>query len=245
MLTGKNSVQIAQTIAKDYGLSVDATIGSVSLLPRSFDVAAGDLMTDWDVLARALIADGLQFYVTGERVVIFADPTHTYSPAFRRDDDERVLRFAPKILHVSGPGVGGDVKKQALDVEARPGNVVAFQGSEAKLADAAEATRRTHMRPISVDETAARPWSNSANLKRKRKDTASLSLHGCPEIGLHHTVSLSGWGGKVDGAWQVESVEHNVIGSDSPTQEVSMMRPASNAGRKSAGVAAGLGVEVR
>lgn len=239
------SVQIAQKIAADYGLTVDLSeLVGVTLSPRALELGApgvGRGLSDHAQMVRALAADGLELYVKGKKIKIRQLAQAKYSRTFRPDDGY-VIEFRPTINHVSSPSGGGQSKTPTPG--GSKGTVATAHGDEAKENQAAgteESTHRTIPQGAKSAHTGAHTESLGSNegkayQNRKRKDEASLTVRGLPDIGLQHIVSLNGWGAKFDGDWHLTTAHHSIAGSGHLTTALSMTRSPSGGAQKQIGI---------
>ena len=246
---GMTSVQVAQQIAKVYGWSVDTSLGSVAIVQTAIDHRPNS--TDWDHAFAALQADGLECFFSSalNRLVIRQKASLAYSMVIRRGDPI-VKTLEVRISHIRGPGQGGDIKGRA-DVETLQNQTRASSGVVTTAQAQENAGQTTHRRPVrgqalSVDGSHAEdargsPWSNQVDMRRRRKDSATLVTTVLPDLGLHHTLTLAGWGAKVDGAWNITGISHRLV-SDSAASETSttLERSSSKGGRTQGGSGGGL-----
>ena len=239
---GMTSVQIAKEIAKVYGWDVDTALGEITVAQTAIDHRPDS--TDWRHMVDALSADGLECFFHGpqNKLVIRHKASLAFSTVIRRGDPI-VKTLEVRISHIRGPGQGGDIKGRA-DVETLQNQTRASSGVVTTAQAQENAGQTTHRRPVrgqalSVDGSHAEdargsPWSNQVDMRRRRKDSATLVTTVLPDLGLHHTLTLAGWGAKVDGAWNIEAIGHRLV-SDSAASEtsVSLVRKAKS---KSAGL---------
>lgn len=249
------SVQILQKIASDYGITVDATnIGDVTLSARSFSIGhpgSGDsAMSDWDHVWRELAADGLSLHWAHHlgKLVVQQISNSIYPQTFRPGDG-KVVELKVTINHVRSPGgLGGKSNPVALQnsgTDKALRGTTATEGSKEKGGDA-----RTHQRPVGgaqatnrgahTEDIRGTRWSNTVTHARGRKDEASLTLNPTPGIYLTHLIPLAGFGGKIDGNWEVVSVKHSIIPGDGQPSEtiVDLARGLSHGGAKQTGLVA-------
>lgn len=241
---GKHGVHIAESIAKAYDLEIDASditslLGNIKT--REVDIGLGPNLSDWDHMVRALAADGFTAHVRHSKLIISQSPSVRYATTFYRDRFP-VVSLNVTVNHVRGPGKGGDVRGTTwMDGQ---GTAKAVKGSDAKEAAKESAGSRTHRRPIggaatstagahSEDLDGNKPENTVAYL-RKRKDQAQMVLLASPDLTVMNNVMLSGWGGKVDGTWFLETVRHQVSGDGGAMTTVGMMRGASSGAKKGA-----------
>lgn len=248
LFKGQSSVQIAQTIAAEYGFSVEVAVGTVTLGQTAIDWRPE--VSDWDGIATALAADGLELFYDARRnkMVIRQSATATYPITLKRGGPE-IVRIECTISHIRGPGQGGD-KKMTLDVEAT-GEVRATTKLAVIESQAVEgASERTHRRPVKGPSTATAgahsedgggsPWTNRITMDRKRKDSLTLTTIPLPDMGLHHLLNVSGFGAKIDGTWNIESIRYPVARDGMRTQVISCVRSSSAGGKKQGGNGGGL-----
>lgn len=239
-LKNLTSVQLVHAIAKQYGYSVDADVGTAQIFQRKVDIGAG--ISDWDHMRRSLSADGLYLHVHGNTLRIRQQPSIAYPTTFKRGEAP-IIRLECSINHVRAPGQGGDVKTPT------PGEhnaTAVVHGIAETERTAAAADLKTHRQPVSgaastaagahTEDMGARSWSNVATRLRSRKDEATLTCTVLPDYALTHTATLDGFGGKVDGSWFTEQVRHQISGSDELTTTIQLMRGPSDAALRSAGV---------
>jgi hypothetical protein len=227
-------------------MTVDTSeLSGVTLSPRVIDLGMpgmGRGLSDWNHAVRALAADGLEVYCVGKKLKVRKSAQVKYPHTFEPDDGI-VLDFKPTINHVSSPGAGG--KSQTPTPGGTKGTVSTAQGSVAQenaAAKTGEVTHRTIPQGAKSGHAGAHTESLGSNAgkeyqSRKRKDEASLTLRGLPDLGLQHAVSLSGWGAKFDGDWHVKSVRHQLAGAGPLTTTVMLTRSPSGTGQKQAGIA--------
>lgn len=236
------SVQIAKKIATTYGFDVEVDLGSVQLRPVVSDIGAE--LTDWDHMARALAADGLELYHKGRSKIAIRQAASLAYPITFQKLGPLNIKLEPKINHV-GTGAGGD--KRGPVALATAGTFKAI--TDPSLTQAAtdeKADKRSHRTPAvgaatetggaHSEDVATRAWTNQVTQLKRRKDTATLTCDALPDIGLHHTANLAGWGGKVDGTWFLEEIKHTITGTEYPMSTLEMKRGPSSAAIKSAGI---------
>lgn len=242
----QTSVQIAKVIAADYDMEVDTSelTDIASLKPRSIEIGApgvGRGMSDHAQLVRMLAADGLELYVSGKKIKVRKLAQVAYPHTFKPDDGI-VIEFKPTINHVSSPGAGGSSKTPTPG--GTKGTVSTAQGGVGKENDAAktgETTHRTIPQAAKADHTGAHTESLGSNdgkayQSRKRKDEATLLCWGLPDLGVHHLVSISGYGAKFDGDWHVKTVRHQLAGSAALTTSIALTRSPSGGAQKQIGI---------
>lgn len=247
---GKNSVQVAKSIASLYSFAFDTsqvTDSLANLILREVDMGLNPNLSDWDHLQRALAADGMVAHVKGTKLYVTQAPSVVYATTFSRDRFP-VISLNVTVQHVRGPGAQGDVKGSTVAFDGK-GTQRAIKGADAKAADKEKASSRTGRRPIGGAATTSNNATHIEDLDgnkpekvvdflRKRKDSAQLVLLPTPDLSVLNNVRLSDWGGKVDGTWFVEGVKSTIVGGDgSATTTVSLMRGASPGAKKGAKLA--------
>lgn len=238
--SGKTSVQIAQKIASEYGLSID--VSSVSQLvtaQRAIDfgiAATGDnYMSDWDHVIKALAADGLVVFVKGSNFVVHTASTDVYATTFKPGDG-LVWKLDTTINHVRGPGGGGNVKGPvAMDHKGKERAVDGADATEASKQSGGEGN--THRRPVGgpasktrgahTEDVDGTKWKNTVTPARNRKDEATMTTALLPDLYLTNLVAISGFGAKIDRNWEIESIRHDIIPAGASTTSVTMHSPTS------------------
>lgn len=243
---GKTSLQVAESIAKAYGFSFDTSqVSSIlaGLVAREVDIGLNPHLSDWDHVQRALAADGMVAHVKGKKLYVTQAPSVLYGTTFTKDRFP-VISLNVTIQHVRGPGGQGDVRGSVF-MDGK-GTLQALKGADAKAGAKEKAEARTGRRPIGGAATSSNKATHIEDLDgnkpekvvaflRKRKDSAQLVTLPCPDLSILNNVKLSGWGGKVDGTWFVESVKNTIVGGDgSAVTTVGIMRGASPGAKKGA-----------
>ena len=242
-LRGLTSVQLARQIAKVYGFSVDASTEALAVTTtKAIHHSMG--LTDWDFLGRALSADGLELHWDiHKKAIVIRKGTDLEYPTRIVRGQPPVVRLEVRIMHIGGPGKGGDVNVATHETG---GTELSVSGILARAAKGEKATKVTHRMPIGIgssttgahseDARKGSPWSPSVDLKRKRKDTATLTCPLLPDLTLSHRIRLEGWGGKVDGLWEPESVRDVIAGNRFMPTTIELRRPASKSSSDRAGL---------
>lgn len=246
----RTSVQILQQIAAEYGLTVDSTsLGDVKLAIRSISIghpsSEDDSMSDWLHALREIEADGLTVHTRGATIYVQQYPTNIYPTTFRPGDG-KVIGLKVRISHVRGPGdLGNKTAHVAWDHSGSEKAVSGAAATEATSEKGGDA--RTHRRPVGgqastnkgahTEDVSGTKWENVVTKSRGRKDELTLTLQPTPSLYLTHLVPLSGWGGKIDGNWEVVSIRHLVVPSEGQqsTTTVSLTRGTSKGGAKQTG----------
>lgn len=244
----KTSVQLAKALSQDYGLEVDTSeLVAIAQTQRVIDAGLGAIgggaLSDWNHLVRALSVDGLELYMSGKKVKIRKKAQAVYPHTFKPDDG-LVLTFRPQINHVGSPGAGGQMK--VAQPGGNKGTVAAATGTNATETNAAGNDATTDRTPPQGPTDDGKPHTESTGSYKeqldhrfKRKDEAELVTRSLPDLGLQHLVSVSGWGGKFDGNWHVQSVKHVITGSSPATSSISLTRELSDASSKQIGIQPG------
>lgn len=221
-LTNLTSTQLAKKILDEYGLELEVSHGAI--IPKATTFHFGPGLSDWDLVHRALRADGLYVSIKGKKVNVRSTEFVAYVPIFKRGQPP-VCTLDVQIEHIRGAGAGGDNKTRVpSDVE----NLIAASTDPSYLVRFAKAGAEAivHRRPVSAPLKAtgsARVGAHTEDLadfglknvvfkKSNNKDSATLTLQALNDIELYHTVTLSGWGAKVDGPWFIESINDSFVG---------------------------------
>jgi phage protein D len=211
------STDITKRILQDYGFSTDLA-PDVKAFQRRVDIGMG--LSDWDHLARALAADGLELYVSGTTFKVRKNASQEYAITFSPDDGN-VEKFEARINHVGPPGTGGQSKAPLPG--GNSGSMNSITGSAAAIAESTQDT--THRRPIAgaakdhegAHTESVTSLSPSGTKKKDRQDEVTLTLKLMPDIMISHKIKLSGWGKKIDGSWHLSRVHHSIAGHESTT----------------------------
>jgi len=229
----KDSVAIARFICNEYGYAVDVDLGAI--VPQTRPIDHGGDLTDWEHIARSLGADGLEFFMDPKdstKLVIRQKATRDYATTFQRGSPP-IISFSCRIQHIHGPS--NPDKQSVLDAEQTGTTRAVTAGGGVREAARAKATERSHRVPVGRQGAAA-PWSNQVDLRRRRKDSATLTCTALPDLTLRNTVSLGGFGGKADGRWYIDTIKHDIAKGDGPVQTtLSLHREPSAAAAKSIG----------
>jgi hypothetical protein len=239
----KTSVQIAQSILSEYGYSFDVSLGSVALVASVID--SGAELSDWDHVGRALAADGLEIVgPRNDKITIRQAASSNYSPAFTRGD-QRVQRVEVQISHVHGPGASGD--KHTLAAEDSTGSTRSTLGNKAIETNKENASERTHRLPPAKvaaggsqahSENRGSPWTNVVTRYAHRKDTLTLTTTPLADISLTNTITMQGYGAKIDGTWHPVSIRLPITGEKAHEMILTCERGPSPGARKNEGLAA-------
>ncbi len=202
---GKNSQQIAESISKEYGWTIDADVGNAELSSRA--VSYGIEQSDWEHLRIALAADGLSVFLVGNQLKIRQSKGREYPVTFKRGEPP-VIGFEISINHIVDDGnAKGVLPGQDAVTEKAAVQPTSAHGQQAK---AAGSSQITHKSPVGGTDLA-----NLATPKQERKDDATLTLQPTPDITQDHRIMISGFGVRGDGKWFVESVKHVLVPGDS------------------------------
>lgn len=244
---GKNAVQVAQAIAREYGFKVDTSQVDeliAGLVVREVDSGITPSLSDWDHLQRSLSADGFVAAVKGKTIHVTRAPSVAYATTFHRGRFP-VISLNVSIQHVRGPGKQGDVRTSNVFFDGASTDK-ALRGTDAKRGDKEQAEARTGRRPVggaahSSDAKSHAEDMDGSNPKhtvewlRKRKDSAQLTIYPAPDLSVLNNVRLADFGAKVDGTWFVESVKHTIAGGDAnAVTAVGLVRGASPGALKGA-----------
>jgi hypothetical protein len=238
-IKNKTSVQLAQTLASQYGLTVDTSdLVAVVLVQRVIDIGTGGSFSDWSHLTRALAVDGLELYMVGKTVHIRQSAQTIYPHTFKPDDGY-VLEYRPSINHV---GTGTQSKNPVP--AGNKGTIASEQGTQAQEASASATSTTTHRalpQGPKMGNKGAHTESTGDNKapsiqKRKRKDEAALTIRALPDIGLQHIIQTSGWGAKFDHNWHLVTVHHSIAGRSAATTSLTLTSEPSGASQKQAGI---------
>jgi len=221
-----------------HGLEVVIEVDDLgSIKPREF--CFGAELTDWEFATRALSFDGLETYADGRQLRVRRAAKQLYRTIFKRGQHP-VMGLEVGIHHIaSGADKSGSPALENGDT------AKALTGAAAEEAAKVKADERTHRRPVGAAEKSNvshgeapgnAGWTNEANLKRRRKDDATLTLAASPDIRLHHYVRLEGWGGKVDGDWILPTIKHGLIKGEFPTTQLTLARAVSSSASSAAGI---------
>lgn len=243
---GKTSVQIAQQIAKDYGMDVDVSaLTGLVLTQRAIELGSATVglgaFSDWNQLIRALAVDGLELYVKGSKLYIRQSASLLYPTTFSPDDGN-VITFEATTNHVSSPGAGGQSRSPVPGGNKGTTNsATGTVAQEAAKEKSAETTHRTPPQGAKQGHTGAHTESSRsltayAGQRRKRKDEVQLTLRLTPDIGMQHLISLKGWGLKLDGYWYIETIHHS-IADNAGTTQLHLTNKPSDGSSKQAGIA--------
>lgn len=236
--TNKTSLDLVKLIAREYGWEVDtsALSNTRTLEQRLFSIglpASGDkFYSDWDHLQRELLSDGLTAHVKHNKLIIHRAPQTAYSRTFRPGDGY-FIDLAGSIRHVRGPGGQGNISSQVAYDHA--GAEKALKGKPKQAAEAMQGgDGKTHIRPVGgastktqgahSEDTKGASWSNEVNLRRKRKDEATLTLNVTPDLFLDHLVPLDGVSSKYNGQWEPIEIRHAIVPSSESHTTVAMQR---------------------
>lgn len=243
---GKTSVQIAQQIASDYGLTLDSSaLTGLILKQRAIDLGASTVglghFSDWQHLVRALAVDGLELYVKGSKIFVRQVATTVYPTTFSPDDGN-VIALDVMTNHVCGPGAGGQAKSPMPG--ASKGTTLAATGSVAQEAIKEGSVSVTHRTPpqgaqqghTGAHTESSRSLTAFAGQRRRRKDIVNLTLRLTPDIGMQHVIALKGWGLKIDGNWFIETIHHSLVGQAGSTT-LHLTNKPSDGSEKQAGIA--------
>lgn len=243
----KTSVGIATAIAQEYGYTIDQSeLADAVTTARALDIGAGGVgygaLSDWHHITRALAVDGIELYTEGKAIKVRKSAQLIYPQTFKPDDGTTISLEA-MIMHVFSPGHAGQAKT-ALPGGSK-GTIQSTIGAAKQVTDAQKADATMHRYPpqgSASNNNGAHTESvgsqaGPAGQHRKRKDEATLTVRLLPDIQLRHLINLSGWGGKVDGLWNVLSVKHAVAGNGPALSVVTLHRGPSNADRKQVGTA--------
>jgi len=234
----KTSTQLIELIGREHGLEVVIEVDDLgSIKPREF--CFGAELTDWEFATRALSFDGLETYADGRQLRVRRAAKQLYRTIFKRGQHP-VMGLEVGIHHIaSGADKSGSPALENGDT------AKALTGAAAEEAAKVKADERTHRRPVGAAEKSNvshgeapgnAGWTNEANLKRRRKDDATLTLAASPDIRLHHYVRLEGWGGKVDGDWILPTIKHGLIKGEFPTTQLTLARAVSSSASSAAGI---------
>ncbi len=243
----KTSVGVAQAIAQEYGFTVDqGELADAVTTQRALEIGAGGVgygaLSDWHHITRALAVDGLELYTEGKAIKVRKSAQLVYPQTFRPDDGMTVS-LEVMIMHVFSPGGAGQSKTAMPG--ASKGTIQSTIGSAKQVTDAQNADATMHRYPpqgsVSTNKGTHTESVGSqigpASQRRKRKDEATLTVRLLPDITLRHLINLSGWGGKVDGLWNVQAVKHAIAGNGPALSVVTLQRGPSNADRRQVGTA--------
>ena len=238
--SGKTSVQIAQKIASEYGLTIDvSSVSQLATAQRAIDfgiAATGEkYMSDWDHVVKALAADGLVVFVKGSKFVVHTASTDVYATTFKPNDG-LFWKLDVTINHVRGPGAGGNTKSPAtMDHKGTEKAVSGADASEAAKQSGGEGA--THRRPVGgpasktggahTEDIDGTKWKNTVTHARNRKDEAVLTTALIPDLYLTNLVALSGFGAKIDRNWEIETIRHDIIPAGASITTTTMHSPTS------------------
>lgn len=246
VLSNLSSTKLAEAILKEYGLEVEIVNGAIT--PKTTVSHFGPGLSDWDLVHRALRADGLYVSVKGKKVSIRSTEFIAYSTIFKRGEPP-IISFDVQIEHIRGAGAGGDNKSRVpVDVD----NIIGATTDPFTIAEFAKASAEniTSRRPVRSPLKSSRGRTgdhtedlgdvglqNTVFKKRHNKDSANLTVYALNDVELYHTVTLSGWGGKVDGSWYIEAITDTFVGSGPAQTMLKLHRQASPGAAKLAGFA--------
>lgn len=247
-LKNKTGVQLAQSIAAEYGFSVDVSqLGSIVLTQRLIDMGFGGVgrgtFSDWNHIVRALAVDGLELYVKGKVIAIRKLAQLIYPTTFKPDDGT-TISFQPTINHVHGPGAGGQIK--GPQPGGNKGTALSTTGTRKAETDAEKADATSHRKvpqgPASTNKGAHTESTGTndgpAFQSRKRKDEADLTIWARPDLGLQHMVQVSGYGKKFDGTWHIVDIGFPIAGTGPTQQHLRLSREPQGGALAQAKVAA-------
>lgn len=244
-LSNLSSTKLAQKILEEYGLALEVSNGAIS--PKTTLSHFGPGLSDWDLIHRALRADGLYLSIKGKTVNVRSTEFVAYEKIFKRGEPP-VFSLDVQIEHIRGAGAGGDNKTRVtLDVD----NIIAATTDPSLAIEFAKSAAEaiTHRRPVRAPvapSSGGRKGSHTEDLgdlglqnivfkNRNNKDSATLTVQALNDIELYHTVTLSGWGGKVDGPWFIEAITDTFVGSGAAQTTLKLHRHPSAAAAKAAG----------
>lgn len=243
----KTSVGVAQAIAQEYGFTIDQSeLADAITTQRALEIGAGGVgygaLSDWHHITRALAVDGLELYTQGKTIKVRKSAQTIYPQTFKPDDGTTVSLEA-MIMHVFSPGGAGQ-SKTALPAGSK-GTIQSTTGAAKAVTDDQKADATMHRYPPQGAASSNKGTHTEsvgsqigpASQMRKRKDEATLTIRLLPDIQLRHIINLSGWGGKVDGLWNVQTVKHAIAGNGPALSVLTLHRGPSNADRKQTGTA--------
>ena len=216
--TNLTSAEFAKKVADEYGLElVQDTNILGSLVRRMSVVAMSPSASDWDTMTAALATDGIEVYADKHRKIKLRKAASvqygtTITP------DVPLFRLEGSIEHIKGPGKGGDVQTSQVAFE-NDGTVKAASGAQSK----GNASKREGRNPtMSVgssngahsEDGQGVKWSPQVDLLKKRKDSLTIVSPPLHDISLRNLVKLSGWGPKLDGLWEPETIHHVLVPAD-------------------------------
>lgn len=216
--TNLTSAEFAKKVADEYGLElVQDTNILGSLVRRMSVVAMSPSASDWDTMTAALAADGIEVYAEKKkRIQIRKAASVQYGTTIT--PDVPLFRLEGSIEHIKGPGKGGDVQTSQVAFE-NDGTVKAASGAQSK----GNASKREGRNPtMSVgssngahsEDGQGVKWSPQVDLLKKRKDSLTIVSPPLHDISLRNLVKLSGWGPKLDGLWEPETIHHVLVPAD-------------------------------
>lgn len=216
--TNLTSAEFAKKVADEYGLElVQDTNILGSLVRRMSVVALPPSASDWDTMTAALAADGIEVYADKKkRIQIRKAASVQYGTTIT--PDVPLFRLEGSIEHIKGPGKGGDVQTSQVAFE-NDGTVKAASGAQSK----GNASKREGRNPtMSVgssngahsEDGQGVKWSPQVDLLKKRKDSLTIVSPPLHDISLRNLVKLSGWGPKLDGLWEPETIHHVLVPAD-------------------------------
>lgn len=212
----KTSTQLVQDLAKTYGLDLD--IDTADIVPKLRTIDIGAEISDWDQVVRALRADGLYIYERLGKLYVRRNPSKVYPTTFKRGDP--IISLEVTIHRAESAQT---ITQQPLEHQS---SFRAATGSENAEAAKQESSRTTHSSPAVAGTNSAQAHAeqipqDSASMvtqERRRKDEAVLVIPLTPDINLDHKIRLSGWGGKADGDWYIEEIQHLLLGDYAHTK---------------------------
>jgi hypothetical protein len=255
VVRNKNSVQAAQELARRYGLTVEIgqdvldDVANRKIIARAVDISipatAALAMSDWQQITRMLESDGLRGYMKGRTLIVEKQPRKTYKKKITPAD---TTSLNVRIQHVRGPGHGGNIINPAFEGTDSQKAVFAAQGALIQdfVNSMTAGQARTHRKPVggrpanhdgSHAEAAAAKWTNKVTRMAGRKDEAQWTGDLTPDLFPDYYVTMSGWGAKVNGDWEIEEVNHILVPGDNGAQTtMKLVRGASKQAAKSADI---------
>jgi len=248
-LKNKTPLQAVQAIAADYGYTVDADVGDAFLIARVSEIGIPPTgingMSDWRQIVRICASVGLTVHMQGSKMVVRQTSKTTYGRTFKPDDGF-VRELDVRINHI-GSGLGNNSLRPAFDNNDTDKAVAKSAATQAEAAKIKGGSAQVGRSPVGgraagkgthgEDKQGAR-WSNLVTGKRHRKDEMTVITSVIPDLFPDHLVPFSGFGPKVDGNWEVDELEHQIVPGDGGSQTTTKyVRPTSSQAANQAGVA--------
>ena len=232
--TNLTSAEFAKKVADEYGLELEQDTNILGGLVRRVSVVAlAPAQSDWDAMTAALATDGIEVYADKHRKIKLRKAASvqygtTITP------DVPLFRLEGSIEHIRGPGKGGDIQTSQVALEnagtikalidARPAGSAPLTVAQVQAEIREQrATKREGRNPVhgvgssngahSEDGQGVK-WSPQVDLLKKRKDSLTIVSPPLHDISLRNLVKLSGWGPKLDGLWEPETIHHVLVPAD-------------------------------